>query len=113
MSKSDCVVKGGLVVSGQGITKADVLVGDGIIQKVGENLEAPKTVDASGKYVFPGIIDAHNHPVYADRIDTLSQSAAYGGITTLIPFIGAVKAWGKTGGLLEAVRDSQALRWGR
>jgi len=104
MAKADCVVKGGLVVSGRGITKADVLVGDGIIQQVGENLEAPKTVDASGKYVFPGIIDAHNHPVYADKMDTFSRAAAYGGVTTIIPFFGNLAAWGTSGKTSEIIK---------
>lgn len=39
--------------------RADVLVSDGIIRQVGENIEAPtdaKVIDASGKFVFPGLI---------------------------------------------------------
>lgn len=44
MAKADCVISGGLVVSGKGITRADVLVGDGKIQQVGENLKAPKKI---------------------------------------------------------------------
>ncbi len=36
MAKADCVIRGGLVVSGKEITRADILVGDGVIQKVGE-----------------------------------------------------------------------------
>jgi len=76
MAKADCVVRGGLVVSGKGITRADVLVGDGVIQQVGGNLNAPKIIDASGKYVLPGIVDAHCHPVYADKMDTFSLVSA-------------------------------------
>ncbi|MCW9708226.1 amidohydrolase [Fodinibius salsisoli] len=43
---------------------ADVLIEDGIITEVGQDLAAPigvETIDASGKYVMPGIIDAHSH----------------------------------------------------
>ncbi len=43
------------------------------------------------------------HPVYADRLDTLSKAAVQGGITTFIPYIGAVKAWGVEGNLWDAV----------
>ena len=104
----DIAIKGGVVVNGKEMRKADVYIKDGrvdsIEQEKGETV-ARHVVDAAGKFVLPGIIDAHCHPVYADRIDTLSQSAAHGGITTLIPYIGAVKAWGKTGGLLDAVKD--------
>ena len=76
MAKADCVIKGGLIVSGKGIIKGDILVGDGKVQQTGENLKAPKVIDATGKYVIPGIIDVHCHPVYADKIDTFSVSAA-------------------------------------
>ena len=104
MAKADCVIRGGLVVSGKGITRADILVGNGVIQQVGENLEAPKAIDASGKYVFPGILDVHNHPVYADKMDTFSISAAYGGVTTIIPFFGNLAAWGTPGKTSEVIK---------
>jgi imidazolonepropionase-like amidohydrolase len=43
---------------------ADMLVIDGKIRQIGKNLSAPagvQTIDASGKFVMPGIIDAHSH----------------------------------------------------
>jgi len=104
MAKADCVIKEGLIVSGKEITRGDILVGDGLIQQIGDDLQAPKVIDASGKYVLPGIIDAHCHPVYADKIDTFSISAAYGGVTTIIPFIGNVVAWGSSGKTSEIVK---------
>src|SRR5699024_9011756 len=42
----------------------DLLIEDGIITQIGTDIEAPsgiETVDASGKYVMPGIIDSHSH----------------------------------------------------
>lgn len=42
----------------------DVLIEDGKISRVGENLRTPRGVseiDATGKYLMPGIIDAHSH----------------------------------------------------
>src|SRR3954454_1000640 len=42
----------------------DVLVQNGKIAKIGKNLTAPagaRTIDATGKYVTPGIIDCHSH----------------------------------------------------
>ena len=104
----DIRIKGGVLVSSHGMKRADVLIKDGLIA----GIEAPETenqkeasqvIDAAGKFVLPGIIDAHLHPVYEDKIDTLSRSAAFGGITTLIGFIGAMRAWGKTGTLYDAV----------
>ena len=104
MAKADCVIKGGLVVSGEGIARADVLVGDGKIQQVGSSLKAPKAIDVSGKYVLPGIIDAHNHPVYADKLDTFSLAAAHGGVTTIIPFFGNFASWGTPGKTSEVIK---------
>ncbi len=46
------------------LENSDVLVRDGIIREVGQDLSAPsgvETVDATGKFLMPGIIDAHSH----------------------------------------------------
>jgi imidazolonepropionase-like amidohydrolase len=42
----------------------DILIRDGKIARIGKNLKAgsnAKTIDATGKFVTPGIIDAHSH----------------------------------------------------
>ncbi len=44
--------------------EADILVKDGKIEKIGKGLAAPagaEVVDAAGKDVYPGFIDAHSH----------------------------------------------------
>ena len=46
------------------IARADMLVRDGKIAAIGENLATPAgavVIDAAGKHVTPGIIDAHSH----------------------------------------------------
>ena len=40
---------------------ADILVENGKICRIGENLEAEETIDASGLNVYPGFVDAHSH----------------------------------------------------
>jgi len=53
-----------LTITNGTLENSDVLVQDGIIKKVGQNLNAPNgvtTIDASGKFLMPGIIDAHSH----------------------------------------------------
>jgi dihydropyrimidinase len=105
---ADIAIKGGICVNSREMRKADIFIKDGLIDSIesGDSARpALKVIDASEKFVLPGIIDVHLHPVYADRIDTLSKAAVYGGITTLIPYVGAVKAWGKTGTILDAVKD--------
>ena len=101
-------IKGGILVNSQEMKRADVFIRDDCIDTVepgGSTKTADTVIDATGKLVLPGIIDAHIHPVYADRIDTLSKAAAAEGITTVIAYLGAVKAWGQSGDLMESVQD--------
>jgi len=87
--KYDVLIQGGMVVTGAGIQKADVAIKGEKIIRVKPRLpqeEAGRVIDASGKYVLPGVIDVHVHPVYEDDMGGLSLTAAYGGVTTLIHF---------------------------
>ena len=54
-------IRGGTVVDVDGARSADVAVEDGEIVAVGEVPDGDRTVDASGGYVTPGLIDAHVH----------------------------------------------------
>lgn len=50
--------------SAKGTFKGSILVRDGKIAEVGENVTAPAgatIIDAAGQYVIPGIIDCHSH----------------------------------------------------
>jgi dihydropyrimidinase len=85
----DLLIKNGTVVTGQGICCSDVAVRGERIVAIGPNLSAEgcqRVIDATGKYVFPGIIDVHVHPVYLDDVEASSRVAAYGGTTTLLHF---------------------------
>jgi imidazolonepropionase-like amidohydrolase len=53
-----------MTVTNGTIQNGSILIRDGKISAVGANLTAPAdalVIDASGKYVIPGIIDAHSH----------------------------------------------------
>jgi dihydropyrimidinase len=85
----DILIQGGLVVTGTGIRRADLGIKGEQIVSVEPDLpgeEAGRVIDASGKYVFPGIIDVHTHPVYEDDLGGLAFTAAHGGTTSLIHF---------------------------
>ncbi|KAA3606587.1 MAG: dihydroorotase [Candidatus Scalindua sp. AMX11] len=72
---------------------SDVLISGGKISALSPNinleLNEMETVDLSGKFVVPGLIDCHVHlrePGYEEKetIETGSRSAAMGGFTTII-----------------------------
>ncbi len=116
--KADLLIKGGLVVSGQDISKKDVAVYQGKITEIGPDLQgydAKSIVVASKRYVLPGGIDSHAHPVYEDRMDSYSIAAAFGGITTVIAFVGNIKSWGFSGYTTDVVKafieESEAISY--
>ena len=83
---------GGLIVNEGRVFKGSLLVDGERIEAVyaGENgpeVSADQTIDASGCYVLPGVIDEHVHfrePGLTDKatIDSESCAAAAGGVTT-------------------------------
>ncbi len=79
--KLDLVVRGGKLVTPAGIARADLAVMRGKIVKIAPEISdaAETTLDAKGRYVFPGIIDAHvhfNEPGRADWEGLATGSAA-------------------------------------
>ena len=56
------VIKNALVytMADAGVVKADILVENGKIAAIGENLSAETVIDAAGKVVTPGFVDAHS-----------------------------------------------------
>lgn len=89
----ELVVRGGTVVTPWSVTSADVGIDGGTIRAVSPGLAGERTVDAEGKLVFPGVIDAHTHmalPVAGTRSSddfyTGTVAAACGGVTAIIDF---------------------------
>jgi len=86
----DLLLTGGTVVTGDGMRRADVGVRGEVIAALLPALPretAREVVDVTGKYLFPGVIDVHVHPVYLDSVEDCSRVAAYGGTTTLLHFV--------------------------
>jgi adenine deaminase len=61
--KADLMLTDGRVVDvfTGSVVEADVAVVDGLIASVGPRRDAAKTVDLDGRYLLPGLIDAHVH----------------------------------------------------
>jgi len=86
----DLFIHGGRVVSPEGTTDADILIRNGTIESVAPGLPAPTdatVLDATGKLVFPGLIDTQVHfrePGMTHKEDLASGSlcAVGGGVTT-------------------------------
>jgi dihydropyrimidinase len=89
----DLVVKNGTLVSSQGTSRVDLAIDGERIAAIGLDLSGRSEIDASGKLVLPGVIDAHTHmalPVAGTRSSddffTGTRAAACGGVTTIVDF---------------------------
>lgn len=61
-SRLDLVIRGGTVVTLEGLQQVDVGLADGRIVMLAEGLDpAAEEIDATGLHLFPGILDAHVH----------------------------------------------------
>jgi dihydropyrimidinase len=114
------LISGGTVICTTGATAMDVLTdGERIVGLAAPGTElaaswaagADRVIDATGKYVLPGGIDAHTHmempfggTLSSDTFETGTRAAAWGGTTTIIDF--AVQSKGKS--LLGALDTWQA-----
>ncbi len=89
------VVRGGTVVSGQDVIRADIGVAGGRIVALADGLPpAPEEIDATGQIVMPGGVDVHAHIeqvsatglMTADDWESATSAAALGGTTTVLAF---------------------------
>src|SRR5258708_5167031 len=87
------VVNGTLVVPYVGELRADVAARDGQIVQIADTIDpanAETVVDARGKLVFPGGVDAHFHiGIYrplAEDAESETRSALVGGVTTVVSY---------------------------
>jgi dihydropyrimidinase len=100
MSHLDLVIRQARVATACDTFDADIGIAHGRVVQLGRALPlARREIDAAGRVVTPGGVDAHCHldqpmeaPVrMADDFDTGTRAAACGGTTTVIPFAAQVK----------------------
>lgn len=89
------LLRGGTVVSANGLLRADVLIEGEKIARVAPDLPVgdAQVVDSSGRLLFPGFIDAHTHfdldvcdTTTADDFASGTRSAVCGGTTAVVDF---------------------------
>ena len=111
----DLLIKNGTIVNGSESFKADIAVENGKITQIGTDI-APtdnvKVIDASGKLVLPGAIDAHTHlampfggTISSDDYFAGTRAAACGGTTTVFDFV--LQDFGET--MVDAVKRRDAM----
>ena len=95
MTDFDLVISGGTVVTAADTVRCDVGIRDGRIVALAADLDgAAEVIDATGKLVLPGGIDAHVHLAEdafygvksVDDFESGTRAAAFGGTTTIVPF---------------------------
>ena len=94
MISNEVLIKGGHVVDpATGLDgRADILIKNGKVNMISNDIKPNNNtpvIDATSKYVIPGLIDCHVHLrepglEYKETIETGSRAAAKGGFTTLI-----------------------------
>ena len=107
----DLVIRNGTLVSGGGRVRADLGIANGAIAAVGENVgPGTATIDATDRFVLPGVIDGHVHfrepgLEHEETWLTGSLSAAMGGVTTVLELPNTIPPTDT----VERVRDKLAL----
>jgi dihydroorotase len=104
----DLILKNGILVTPEKSFEAGIAVKNGKIALTGKLDEdtADEIYDAAGRYILPGIIDAHVHfrePGLTDKEDFESGSAAaaFGGVTTVADMPNVIPATSTAARFLE------------
>jgi dihydropyrimidinase len=96
------LITGGRVITAVDDYEADILIEEGTVSLIGRKLDmqADRTIDATGCFLLPGGIDPHTHmdlpfggTSSSDDFRSGTIAAAHGGTTTIIDF--AVQAHGQ------------------
>ena len=85
----DTIIAGGKIVTSSEVFDAAIAISDEKIVAIGPDHLLPpadRYIDASGKFVLPGLIDCHVHLDRCDSYELGSIAAAHSGLTTLLPF---------------------------
>ncbi|MBN2432072.1 MAG: dihydropyrimidinase [Acidobacteria bacterium] len=100
------IIKNGQIVTGDQIITGDILIKNGKITEIGTGFTkvTQEIVDATGKYILPGGVDASVHfqeeaynTTTADDFESGTIAAAAGGTTTVLVYAFSQKSYFKRG----------------
>ena len=83
------ILKNGLIIENNQLVKKDILIVDGLIKEVSDEIMGDDILDVSDLLIIPGAFDVHVHlrePGYSHKetIKSGTLSAAKGGVTTVM-----------------------------
>src|SRR5437667_1377705 len=91
LEDQNILVKDANIWTGHGFTRGSIFIEEGKIKKTSRRTDAAnhESIDASGLYALPGLIDVHVHLrdmglAYKEDFATGTAAAAAGGFTTLL-----------------------------
>src|SRR5688500_12580440 len=87
--QNEIAVRNGRVLTPDGLIEADVLITDDRVSSLGGSFDAQQTIDATGAWVGPGLVDLHVHfrepgQEWKEDIASGSRAAAAGGYTAVV-----------------------------
>lgn len=92
------VIRGGSVLSSDGIVVADLTISNGVIHSIGTGpTDCETVIDATGCWVGPGLVDLHTHlrepgQEWKEDIASGSRAAAAGGFTAVVAMPNTIPA---------------------
>ncbi len=110
------LIKNGKIINFDSIQNADILIENGKIIKIAQNLQSTDSqiINADGKYIFPGGIDPHVHlhlptanGFSTDDFETGTLAALKGGTTTIIDFVTPRKGQSLVDAFLERRKEAE------
>ena len=118
------MIKNGTIITSSEVVGVSVLIdGESILALVSPTTElatqfeagADRVIDAAGRYVIPGGIDAHTHLespgqniTVSDTFETGTQAAVWGGTTAIIDFARQTKGTSIRGGFEEWLAKTES-----
>lgn len=101
MANNSTLIRNAFIVNEGKTVKGDLLMVNGVIEEIAPSIhtfpEGTEVIDATGKYLLPGVIDTHVHfrepgLVYKADIYTESRAAVAGGVTAFMDMPNTVPA---------------------